>query len=70
MLLDSVQKFTSLCVGGGNNLDSILLISHVAHLLDPVTPLQDAGMKIYNFFSGCRNHSALHGGWDTHSSAL
>jgi hypothetical protein len=23
-------------------------------------------MQIYNSFSGCRNHSALHGGWDTH----
>jgi hypothetical protein len=35
-----------------------------------ITPSQDVGMQIYNSFSGCRNHSALHGGWDTHSSAL
>jgi hypothetical protein len=27
-------------------------------------------MQIYTSFSGCRNHSALHGGGDTHSSAL
>jgi hypothetical protein len=25
-------------------------------------PSQDAGMQVYNSFSGCRNHSALHGG--------
>jgi hypothetical protein len=56
--------------GRGNNLESILLISPVADLSDPVSPLQDAGMQVYNSFSGCRNHSALHGEWDTHSSAL
>jgi hypothetical protein len=33
-----------------------------------LSPLQDAGMQVYNSFSGCRNHSALHGGWDTHSA--
>jgi hypothetical protein len=27
-------------------------------------------VQIYTFFSGGRNHSALYGGWDTHSSAL
>jgi hypothetical protein len=27
-------------------------------------------MQIYNSFSECRNHSALHGRWDTHLSAL
>jgi hypothetical protein len=27
-------------------------------------------MQIYTSFSGCRDHSALHGGWDSHSSAL
>jgi hypothetical protein len=32
------------------------------------TPSQDAGIQIYNSFSGYRNHSGLHGGWDTHSS--
>jgi hypothetical protein len=37
---------------GGDNLESILLISPVA---DPVSPLQGAGMQIYNSFSGCRN---------------
>jgi hypothetical protein len=39
----------------GDNLESILLISPVADLSDPVSPLQDAGMHIYNSFSGCRN---------------
>jgi hypothetical protein len=34
----------------------------VADLSDSVSPLQDAGMQIYNSFSGCMNHSALHGG--------
>jgi hypothetical protein len=62
------------CVGSywgrENNLESILLISPVADLSDPVSPLQDAEMQVYNSFSGCRNHSTLHGGWDTHSSAL
>jgi hypothetical protein len=33
-------------------------------------PFSDAGMQIYNSFSGCRNFSALHEGWETHSSAL
>jgi hypothetical protein len=41
--------------GRGNDLDSILLISPVADLSDPVSPLQDAGMQVYNSFSGCRN---------------
>jgi hypothetical protein len=27
-------------------------------------------MQIYNSFSGCRNHSALHEWWDAHSSVL
>jgi hypothetical protein len=43
-----------------DNLDSILLISPVADLSDPVSPLHDAEMQIYNSFSGCRNDSALH----------
>jgi hypothetical protein len=47
-----------------------LLLSPVADLSGLVSPLQDAGMQVYNSFSGCRDHSALHGGWDTHSSAL
>jgi hypothetical protein len=47
---------------GGNNLESILLISPVADLSDPVSPLQGTGMQIYHSFSGCKNHSALHGG--------
>jgi hypothetical protein len=46
----------------GNNLENILLISPVADLSDPVSPLQGAGMQVYNAFSGCRNYSALHGG--------
>jgi hypothetical protein len=41
----------------------------VADLSDPVSPLQDAGMQICTS-SGCRTDIALHGGWDTHSSAL
>jgi hypothetical protein len=57
-------------VGERNNLESILLMNPVADLSDPVSPLQDAEMQIYNSFSGSRNHSVLHGGWDTHSSAL
>jgi hypothetical protein len=28
----------------------------------PVSPLQGAEMQVYDSFSGCRNHSALHGG--------
>jgi hypothetical protein len=47
---------------GGTNLESILIISPVGDLSDPVSPLQDVGMQVYNSFSGCRNHSALHGG--------
>jgi hypothetical protein len=62
--------FVSSYWGRGNNLESILHISPVADLSDPVSPLHDAGMQVYNSFSGCRNYSALHGGWDTHSSAL
>jgi hypothetical protein len=46
----------------GNDLESILLISPVANPSDPVSPLQDAETQIYSSFSGCRNHSALHGG--------
>jgi hypothetical protein len=42
-------------IGGGNNLESILLISPVADLSDPVFPLQGAGIQIYNSFSRCRN---------------
>jgi hypothetical protein len=34
-----------------------------------VTPAQGAGMQASNS-SGCKNDIALHGGWDTHSSAL
>jgi hypothetical protein len=45
-----------------NNLESILLISPVTDLSDPVSPLQGAGMQIYHSFSGCKNHSVLHGG--------
>jgi hypothetical protein len=33
----------------------------VADLSDPVSPLQEAEMQVNNS-SGCRNHSALHGG--------
>jgi hypothetical protein len=53
---------------GGNNFESILFISPVADLGDPVSPPQRARMQIYKSFSWCRAHSALHGGWDTHSS--
>jgi hypothetical protein len=53
-------------LGRGNNLEIILLISPMADLYlsfrmqkcRPLSP-QDAGIII-----------ALHGGWDTHSSAL
>jgi hypothetical protein len=55
--------------GNGNNLEWILLISPVADLSDSVSHLSDVGMQASNP-SGCRNDSALHGGWDTHSSAL
>jgi hypothetical protein len=41
-------------LGRGNDLESILLISPVADLSDPVSPLQDAKMQVYNS-SGCRN---------------
>jgi hypothetical protein len=59
----SGELFCLPLIGGrGNNLESILLISPVADLSDPVSPLQDAEIQIYNSFSGCRNHSALHGG--------
>jgi hypothetical protein len=54
------------------NLESILLNSPVADLSDLVS-LQNAGMQVYNSFSGCRNDRALlgeGGGRDTHSSAL
>jgi hypothetical protein len=34
------------------------------------TPSQEADVQVYNPFSECRNHSALHGGWDAHSSAF
>jgi hypothetical protein len=47
--------------GRGNNLDSILLISPVADLSDPVSPLPGAGMQVYNPFSGCRNDMAIRG---------
>jgi hypothetical protein len=56
----------------GNRLESILLISPVADLSDPVSPLWGAGMQVYNPFSGCRNDIAEGGGmtghgwtWDT-----
>jgi hypothetical protein len=45
----------ALFLGGGNNLESILFISPVSDLLDPVSLLQDAEMQIYSSFSGCRN---------------
>jgi hypothetical protein len=45
----------------GSNLESILLISPVADLSDPVSPHQVAEMQIYNS-SGPRKHSAVHGG--------
>jgi hypothetical protein len=41
--------------GRRNSVENILLISPVADLSDPVSPLQDAGMQVYNSFSGCRN---------------
>jgi hypothetical protein len=40
---------------GGDNPESVLLINLVAHLSDPVSPLWDAGMQVYNSFSGCSN---------------
>jgi hypothetical protein len=42
-------------LGEGNNIESILLISPVADLSDPVSLLYDAEMQIYSSFSGCRN---------------
>jgi hypothetical protein len=33
--------------GGGNNLESILSISPMADLRPHVSPLQDAGMQLY-----------------------
>jgi hypothetical protein len=47
---------------GRNNLESILLISPVAYLSDPVSPLQVPGMQIYNSFSGRKNVSVLQEG--------
>jgi hypothetical protein len=37
---------------GESNFESILLISLVADLSDPLSPLQDAGMQVYTSFSG------------------
>jgi hypothetical protein len=55
--------------GKGNNLESILFISPVADLSDSISPL-GCRNAVYNSLSGCRNDIALHGRWDTHSSAL
>jgi hypothetical protein len=55
-------------LGEGNNLESILLISPVADLSDPVSPLLGARMQTFNS-SRCRNDLALQRRWDTHSSA-
>jgi hypothetical protein len=44
-----------LLIGGGETILSILLIRPVADLLDPVSPLQGAGMQVYNSFLGSRN---------------
>jgi hypothetical protein len=68
--LSSMNWFVCPLWGRGTNLESILLISPVADLSDSLSPFQGARMQLYNPFSGCRNHSALHGGWATHSSAL
>jgi hypothetical protein len=57
-------------IGRENNLESILLISPVADLSEPVSPLQGAEMQFYNSFSGSRSVVLSMGGWDTHSSAL
>jgi hypothetical protein len=38
--------------GKGNNPKIILLINPVADLSDPISHLQDAGMQVYNSFSG------------------
>jgi hypothetical protein len=48
--------------GRGNNLESILLISPLQDLSDPVSLLQGAEMQIYNSFPGCRNLNAVLGG--------
>jgi hypothetical protein len=40
---------------GRHHHESILLISPVADLSEPVSPLQDAEMQIYNSLSGKRN---------------
>jgi hypothetical protein len=56
--------------GRGNNLESILLISPVADLSDPVSPRQGAEMQVYSSFSRCRKSVLYMGGWGTHSSAL
>jgi hypothetical protein len=47
----------SVCLlwGRGNNLENILLISPVADLSEPVSPLQGTEMQIYNSFTGSRN---------------
>jgi hypothetical protein len=42
-------------LGEGKNLESILLISTVADLSDPVSPLQDAGRQVYNSFPESKN---------------
>jgi hypothetical protein len=39
-----------------DNLESILLISPVADLSDPLSPVQDAEMQIYNSFSDAGMH--------------
>jgi hypothetical protein len=57
-------------IGGGGKLSWEHFVSPVADLWDPVSPPQGAGMRIYNSFSGCRAHGALHGEWATYSSAL
>jgi hypothetical protein len=41
--------------GRGNNLEGILLISPVADLSGPASPVQNAEMQLYNSFSGYRN---------------
>jgi hypothetical protein len=46
--------FFAPCWGKGNNLKNILLISPLADLSDPVSPVQNAQMQIYNS-SGGRN---------------
>jgi hypothetical protein len=56
--------------GRGNNLESILLISPVADLSDPVSPHQGAEMQ---FTTPSRDAGTIvlsMGGWDTHSSRI